>query len=715
MTSKKDVDNLLNNLKESEGRYRNLVETLPDAIFVYNPAGRFVFVNRAGLRLLGAKKEKDVIGKSLLDFVHSTYKKSVSDIIRGAAKKDVNRFDLEVKLVDGRLLHLEVTATPIMFEGEKARQVVVRDVSEEKFRVLSEESPNIIFINKRGRIAYANRKAMEDMGYTRKEFYSPDFDFMSLIAPDSMDLVRKNFEKHAKGEDIPPHEYTLLTKEGKEIIAIHTTKLIDYEGEKAILGIVTDITERKKADVALKQHTEELAGLLKVSQEIASTLDMDKILQTAINEAVKLTNLDTGAIYLIEDAGMLHLKATTPPLPPDFPEGLRHMRMNDHPHIMKAIKTRRPLILADTAKASLTYAEQEVTKLRGLRTLLYVPLIGKEEAMGVFIVGSIGESCVISESQIKLCNTLANQSALAVKNSRLYVETLNAKRTIQESEERYQTLFRQSPVGIGISNLEGRIIDANQAMMEIVGAKAADDLKTINIIDTYVDLVQRKELLDKIGKSGYVRGFEVRLKRLNGEVYDALLNVTKVKLHDKHVFLTTARDITEIKRSAEMLRESQEFLKSIVDNSGEAIVITNMEGRITLWSKGAEGMYGFKGEEVLGKGIDFLYPDELKEDRRKWQEDVIKGRTVRDIRTRIYNSKGELVDIDLTLSALVDKDGKRSGTIGISKDIRDRIESEHRLQEKMAELERWQRLTVGREVRMVELKKEIAELKKKIK
>jgi PAS domain S-box-containing protein len=133
--------------------------------------------------------------------------------------------------------------------------------SEKKFKALAEESPNMIFINKKGQVVYANKKCEEIMGYARDEFYSKNFDFMTLIASESRDFVKENMLKHMMGEEIPPYEYTLLTKDGREITAIHNTKLIDFEGEKAILGIITDVTEHKQAEEELLQEKQRLADV----------------------------------------------------------------------------------------------------------------------------------------------------------------------------------------------------------------------------------------------------------------------------------------------------------------------------------------------------------------------------------------------------------------------------------------------------------------------
>lgn len=162
-------------------------------------------------------------------------------------------------------------------KGKKAEEKLRE--SEKKFRNLAEKSPNMIFINKKGRVVYANKKCEDIMGYKREEFYSPDFNFFTLIAPESIDLLKSNYSRHLKGEEIPPYEYILITKEGKRIEAILTSKLIIYEGETALLGIITDITERKQIEKQLKESEE------KYHRQFEEALD-----------AIFLTDAETGII-----------------------------------------------------------------------------------------------------------------------------------------------------------------------------------------------------------------------------------------------------------------------------------------------------------------------------------------------------------------------------------------------------------------------------------
>jgi PAS domain S-box-containing protein len=84
---------------------------------------------------------------------------------------------------------------------------------------------------------------------------------MILIDPESKEMVQNNFKLHSRGQEVPPHEYSIIAKDGRRIDAIYATKLISYEGKPAILGIVTDITARKRVEIDLKRSEERLKVL----------------------------------------------------------------------------------------------------------------------------------------------------------------------------------------------------------------------------------------------------------------------------------------------------------------------------------------------------------------------------------------------------------------------------------------------------------------------
>ena len=175
--------------------------------------------------------------------------------------------------------------------------------SEEKFRNVTEQSPNMIFINRQGRVVYANRKCEQIMGYSREEFYAPEFNFMTLVAPEYRELVMSNFKKHMQSEEIKPYEYAIMTKDGKKLDVIITTKLISYNGELSILGIITDITERKESEKALRTKDNKLElqtkNLEEVNTALKVLLEQREKEKTEIKETL-LTNVKRLVLPYIE-------------------------------------------------------------------------------------------------------------------------------------------------------------------------------------------------------------------------------------------------------------------------------------------------------------------------------------------------------------------------------------------------------------------------------
>jgi PAS domain S-box-containing protein len=150
-----------------------------------------------------------------------------------------------------------------------------RQASEGTFRSIADYSPNMIFIWTAAHVVYANRMCAEVSGYSQAEQCAPEFDFRRLIAPASRPLVEENLRRHLRGEEVPPCEYQLVTRDGRILYGIHTTKLIEYEGERAILGIITDITERRRAELRLRESERRMRVLLDNVKLIAVGLDSE--------------------------------------------------------------------------------------------------------------------------------------------------------------------------------------------------------------------------------------------------------------------------------------------------------------------------------------------------------------------------------------------------------------------------------------------------------
>jgi len=159
--------------------------------------------------------------------------------------------------------------------------------SEERFRSVAEKSPSMIFINQGGRVVYANPRSEELLDYTVEELCAPDFDFRSLIAPESAEIVSEMFARHARGEEIEQYEYTLVTKDGRRTEVINATRLIRYGGKPAILGVVTDISDLVRTRRALEESERLYRTLIETCPDSIVLVGLDGTFLMANDEAAR--------------------------------------------------------------------------------------------------------------------------------------------------------------------------------------------------------------------------------------------------------------------------------------------------------------------------------------------------------------------------------------------------------------------------------------------
>lgn len=138
-----------------------------------------------------------------------------------------------------------------------------------------------------------------------------------------------------------------------------------------------------------------------------------------------------------------------------------------------------------------------------------------------------------------------------------------------------------------------------------------------------------------------------------------------------HLIAKVAR-LIERKRAEEPLAR----LASIVENSDDAIIGKTLNGIITSWNFGAERMYGYSAEEILGQSINAIVPDDKREELKGILNDIRRGARIEHLQTKRLRKDGTLIDVSLTISPMKDAFGRVVGASAIARDITERILAE---------------------------------------
>jgi two-component system NtrC family sensor kinase len=188
-----------------------------------------------------------------------------------------------------------------------------------------------------------------------------------------------------------------------------------------------------------------------------------------------------------------------------------------------------------------------------------------------------------------------------------------------------------------------------------------------------------------VEKQGFVKDFEVEWKKKNGERMTVLITAD-AKRDEKGAVIGYEGikiDISDRKRMERELKEANDFLMNLIESSVDGIIVTNMKGDILIFNKGAENILGYKSEEVVGKmHIRNIYqPGIAKEVMEKLRSPDFGGVGKLSSFPIFHRRKdGELIEGDLSASFIYDEKGNEIASIGIFKDLRERLGMERELQ-----------------------------------
>jgi two-component system NtrC family sensor kinase len=268
-------------LKQSEERYRTILDEMEEGYYEVDIAGNFTFVNDAMSHILGYSRD-ELIGMNYKTYTPREYVKAVFQAYNHVYRtgEPMKWFPMAEIRKDGTRILAEDSVLPL--RNDKGEVVgfrgVSRDVtnrrqaeealqkSEERYRQLTENAGEAIFVVQDGRVKFMNPKGAELSGYSIEELVSKPF--VEFIHPEDIDMVADRYLKRLKGEPVPQiYDFRIIRKDGiirwGELNAVP----ISWEDRPAVLCFMNDITERKEAEQALRQSEERYRAILERMQD----------------------------------------------------------------------------------------------------------------------------------------------------------------------------------------------------------------------------------------------------------------------------------------------------------------------------------------------------------------------------------------------------------------------------------------------------------------
>lgn len=529
---------LVDALQFSESKYRQIIETSQEGIWILDNNGRTVFVNQKVSDMLGYRID-EIIGQLPHKFLAPKFRDFLVERLNDLKQKVNPAIDFQLVRKDGSDLWCILSTSPLFDKEEKYIGLLgmLIDIterkkaeeklkeSEEKYRIIVETAnEGIVKINNELVISYANQKMVDMLGYAMKDVVGKTI--WNCVSEEHKPFFKTNMEKEKQGIS-ESGELRLKCKDGTDIwTCINFKSLFDSEGNySGLIGMFTDITKLKNTENSLKESLFSLdVKVRERTKELEMALNSFKEIKRGLAEAQVMAhignwdrNLITGDVYWSDEMRRIFCHNPQEPLPA-FKEIFNLMHQDDIANVRDALK-----------------------------------------------------------------------------------EAFNGK-----------------PLSV-----DYRAILPNE---------------------------------------------DERFIHVKGEVvFDEKNNPVRVK--------GIVQDITELRRSEEKIRN----LASIVESSNDAIGTISPDGIVKSWNKGGEHIYGYSTDEIIGKSISLVAPPHLSEETKELGELVKQGRKIHNYETKRIKKDGNLIDVSMTLSPVFDIQGKLISTSFISRDITENKKAEEKL------------------------------------
>ncbi|KAF0146309.1 MAG: sensor histidine kinase [Nitrospirae bacterium] len=451
---------------------------------------------------------------------------------------------------------------------------------------------------------------------------------------------------------------------------------------------ISSVVRNSELYTSTKNQLQKLTVLYELGTTVTSVMDLDELLRIVASEITKLIEA-RGCIIRLREGDVLRIKSSYG-LAEDLKE---QMDLEVGKGIAGWVaKEAQPLLVEDVSKMPLDMRVPVID----VKSVVCVPL-----KVGGKVIGTLGlydkmdvDGGVMSFSvdDMNIAIAFASISAVAIEKAKIYESERLSERQAVEAKKRMDILFDSVQGGIVTLGKDFEIISVNKFVEDWTN-KTAGEMVGRSAIEVF----HKEEGICPhcVAKVTYETGQINSITQSKGVNY-AELTSYPVKDDDGNITgcVVFIQDITdrilyheEILGLYKEVAQTKDYLESLIGNSADAIVTSDLHGVITSWNQGAERIFGYTDTDAVGKFLPFA-PQFLIEAEKGNIERIKKGETLKDIETLRQKKDGSIIEVSLTLSAIKDSAGEVIGISGISRDISERKRVEKELIRRNQELSR---------------------------
>ncbi len=506
--------------------------------------------------------------------------------------------------------------------------------SEEKYRVVVENSHDAIYIYRENKFLFINRMASDLTGFDRDELIEKEV--WDLIHPDDRARLKESGMRRMDGDELSTSfSARILTKNGEVKYGDFFVDRVIYQGQPAILGIVKDITEQRTADEALRQSEAIYRAIFSHTGSATIIIEEDMTISFANPEFERITG------YSKEEV-----------------EGKKQWTEFVVPEDIGQMVKYHQLRRTDSQNVPKNYEFRFITRERQVRD-------------AYIIIGLIPGTSKTVASFVDITGHKKAQEAL------------------KASEKTYRSILENIQDTYYRSDQEGNIIMISPSGVRLLGYESESGVLGKNIATTfYADPLQREKILEVLDREGLVKDFEVDLQKCDGSLVTVETNSHKYYDEDGNFLGVEGlfRNITKRKQIIKSLAESEAKFRSIFENMQDAFYRTDLEGNLVLFSESGAKKAGYNSAaEMIGLNIaEVIYLDPAE--RSTFLAALYKSGKVDNYPLALKTSSGTLHNILANSHLYFDDSGRVLGVEGVLHDITDLMVAEEEIRKRDTKL-----------------------------